>query len=78
MTMQRGEAHLVGAADEVQVVPAQELGHHVLAEGEGHAAVVLAPAHDVLVGVGPQQVAQQTRVRDICKIEEARRDGESQ
>jgi hypothetical protein len=76
--VQRDEAHLVGAADEVQVVPAQELGHHVLTEGEGHAAVVLAPAYDVLVGVGPQQVAQQTRVRDICEMREAGRDGESQ
>ena len=52
-------------ADEVEVVPAQELRDHVLPEGEGDAAVVLAPAHDVLVGVGPQQVAQQARVRDV-------------
>jgi len=57
--------HLVCPADEVEVVPAQELGDHVLPEGEGHAAVVLAPAHDVLVRVGPQQVAQQARVRDV-------------
>ncbi len=56
---------LVSAADEVQVMSAQELGHHVLAKGKGHTAVVLSPAHDVLVGVGPQQVAQQTRVGNI-------------
>jgi hypothetical protein len=55
----------MGAADEVEVVSAQELSHHVLAEGERHAAVVLAPAHDVLVGVGPQQVAQQAGVGDV-------------
>ena len=56
---------LVRAADEVEVVSAQELSHHVLAKGEGHTTVVLSPAHDVFVGVGPQQVAQQTRVGDI-------------
>ena len=60
------KAHLVGSADEVKVMAAQELGNHVLPEGEGHAAVVLAPAHDVLVGVRPQQVAQQARVGDVC------------
>lgn len=52
-------------ADEVHVVFVQELGHHVGPEGEGHAAVVLAPAQDVLVRVGPQQVAQQALVRHV-------------
>ena len=49
-------------ADEVEVVLLQEAGHHVLAKGEGHAAVVLAPPHDVLVGVRPEQVAEEARV----------------
>ena len=57
-----GEGYLVRAADEVEVVAAQELGHDVLSEGEADTAIVLAPAHDVLVGVGPQQVAEQARV----------------
>ena len=34
--------------DEVQVVPVEELGDHLGAEGEGHSAVVLAPALRVL------------------------------
>ena len=79
----RAGAHLVRSANEVQVMSAQELSHHVLSEGERHpctthrgqgwmlredrsgqvsTSVVLAPAHDVLVRVRPQQVAQQTRV----------------
>jgi len=51
--------YLVGSADEVQVVAVQELADHVGAEGEGDAAVVLPPALDVLVGVGPQQITQE-------------------
>ena len=36
------------AADEVEVVLVEELGRHLRAESERHAAVVLAPAHRVL------------------------------
>ena len=57
--------HLVCPAYEVEVVLVQELGRHLRAEGERHAAVVLAPAHRVLVGVGPEQVAQQPLVRHV-------------
>mmetsp|Transcript_76523 Transcript_76523/g.211814 ORF Transcript_76523/g.211814 Transcript_76523/m.211814 type:complete len:264 (-) Transcript_76523:157-948(-) len=57
--------HLVRAADEVQVVALEEGSNHVRTKGERHAAVVLAPAHDVLVRVGPQQVAQQARVGHV-------------
>ena len=35
-------------ADEVEVVSVEELGDDVRAEGEGDAAVVLAPTHRVL------------------------------
>ena len=58
-------AYLVGAADEVHVVFVEELCDHVCSEGEGHPAVVLAPAQHVLVGVGPEQVTQQALVRDV-------------
>jgi len=57
--------YLMGAADEVHVMFVEELCDHVGAEGEGHAAVVLAPAQHVLVGVGPEQVAQQALVRHV-------------
>lgn len=49
----------MGSADEVQIVAVQELADHIRPEGEGDAAVVLSPALDVFVRVGPQQVAQQ-------------------
>ena len=49
----------MGSADEVQVVPVEELADNVGPEREGDPAVVLSPALHVLVGVGPQQVAQQ-------------------
>lgn len=56
---------LVSAADEVHVVLLQEARHHVRAKGEGHAAVVFAPAGDVLVGIGPQEIAQQSAIGDL-------------
>ena len=52
-------------ADEVEVVSVEELGDDVCAEGEGDAAVVLAPPLHVLVRVRPQEVAQQARVGDV-------------
>ena len=57
--------HLMRTANEVNVVALQELGHDVRAKGEAHAAVVLAPAANVLVRVRPQQVAQEARVGDV-------------
>lgn len=50
---------LVCSADEVQVVAVEELADHVGSEGEGDAAIVLPPALNVFIRVGPQQVAQQ-------------------
>ena len=58
----------MSAADQIHVVLLQEAGDDVRAEGEGHAAVVLAPAGDVFVRVGPQQIAQQAAVRDLQSI----------
>ena len=56
---------LVGAAYQVHIVPVQEFGHHVGAEGEGNPAIVLPPPLNVLVRIGPEQVAEQTRVRHV-------------
>ena len=56
---------LMRPADEVEVVSVEELGDDVGAEGEGDAAVVLAPPLHVLVRVRPQQVAQQARVGHV-------------
>ena len=60
----------MGPADQVQVVGTEELLHNVLAEGEGDATVVLAPALDALLRVAPQQVANETRVRDVGRADD--------
>ena len=62
---------LVGTADEVEVVLVQELGDDVLSEGEGDAAVVLAPAVNVLVGVGPEQIAKKAGVGNVGGSDDA-------
>jgi hypothetical protein len=55
----------MGTADEVHVVLLQEARHNVWAKGKADTSVVLAPPSDVLVGVGPQQIAEETAVRDL-------------
>lgn len=57
--------HLVRSAYQVKVVFMEELGDHLCPECETHAPVILAPAHGVLVGVWPQEVAEEPLVRDI-------------
>jgi len=56
---------LVGTADEIHVVFLEEAGDDVRAEGERDTAIVLAPACDVLVGVGPEKIAKQTAVGNL-------------
>ena len=46
-------------------MPVEELGNNIGPECEGHSAIILPPALHVLLGVRPQQVTQQTCVRDI-------------
>jgi ATP-dependent helicase YprA (DUF1998 family) len=58
---------LVGTTDEVHVVFLKEAGDDVRAEGEGDTAIVLAPACDVLVGIGPEKIAKQTAVGNLQK-----------
>jgi hypothetical protein len=55
----------VGSTDEVHVVFLQEARHHVRTKCEGHATIVFAPAGDVLVRIGPQQIAEETAVRNL-------------
>ena len=56
---------LMRAAYQVHVVLLQEARHHVRAEGEGDAAVVLAPAGDVFVGVRPEEIAEEPAVWNL-------------
>ena len=57
--------------NQVHVVSIQEFGHHVGAESEGNAAVVLAPTLNVLVRVGPQQITEEARVRHVRRPHDA-------
>jgi hypothetical protein len=56
---------LVSTADEIHVVLLQETRHDVGTEGKANTSVVLAPPSDVLVGVGPQQIAEETAVGNL-------------
>lgn len=44
-------ACLMSPADEVEVVPPEELHHDVLPKGERNPSVVLAPSYDITVRV---------------------------
>lgn len=56
---------LVSTADQVHVMFLKEPGNHVRSKGERHATVILAPSSDVLIRVGPQEIAKQTTVGDL-------------
>lgn len=58
--------NLMGTADQVHVVFLQETRDDIGAKRETDTSVVLAPTSDILVGVGPQQIAEQAAVRNLC------------
>lgn len=57
--------HLVGPANEIEIVFLQELGNLIRAEGVRDAPVVLAPASYVGVRIRPKEVTQETLVGDV-------------
>jgi hypothetical protein len=59
--------NLVRTANEVHVVLLQKTGYDVWAKREGDTSIIFAPSSDVLVRVGPKQVAQQTAVGNLCQ-----------
>lgn len=52
-------------ADQVHVVFLEESRDNVRPKGERHATVVLAPACDILVRIGPQKIAEQAAIRNL-------------
>ena len=56
---------LMSTADEIHVVFLKEARNDSGTEGEGNTTIVFAPAGNVLVGIGPEQVAEKTTVRDL-------------
>lgn len=59
-------AYLVGPTYEVHVMFVEELGHNIRPKGERDTTVILSPAHDIFIWVSPEQITQQTLVRDVC------------
>lgn len=43
----------------------EELGHNIRPKSEANATLILVPTSDVFVRVGPQQVTDQTPIRNI-------------
>jgi len=58
--------YLVGPANEVHVMFVEELGHNIRTKSERDTTVILSPAHDIFIGVSPEQITQQTLVRNVC------------
>jgi len=48
----------MGTTDKIHIVFLKEAGYDVRAEGEGDTAIVLAPASDVLIRVGPEKITE--------------------
>lgn len=55
----------MGSTDEVHVMFVEELCDNVSTESERDAAVVLAPAQDILVRVSPEQITQEALIGNI-------------
>lgn len=46
---------------------AQKLCDYIFTKREAYAAIILTPADDVLIGVRPQEIAQQACVRYVSR-----------
>ena len=57
--------HLMGTADEINIVLFVESTDDLLPESEGNTTIVFTPALNILVGVGPEEIAEETSVGDI-------------
>ena len=55
----------MGTTDEVHIMFLQEAGYHVRTERETDTSIVLTPSGDVLIRIGPQQIAEKSTVRNL-------------
>jgi len=53
--------------DEVHVVLLEETAHHIWPEDERYATIVLCPTCNILVWIGPEEIANQSRVRHVSR-----------
>ena len=58
----------MGAADKVHVVFLQEARYYIWAECERNTTVILTPSSDILIGVGPQKIAEQSAIGDLVAL----------
>jgi len=63
--------NLMGAAYQIHVMLLQEPRDDIGAEGERYTTVILAPASDIFVGVGPEEIAEESAVGDISWAHDA-------
>lgn len=59
------------SANQVQIVLVEKLRDDFSPEREAHSAIVLSPAHRLLVRIRPEQIAQQTLIRYVCRSHDA-------
>jgi hypothetical protein len=62
---------LMRAANEVQVVLVQKLRDNVLPERERDTPIVFAPSVNLLIGIGPKEITQETSIGDIGRAHNA-------
>lgn len=62
---------LMRPANEVEVVFVQELCDNIFSKGEGDTPIIFSPSVNFLVGVGPEQVAEESRVGHISGADNA-------
>lgn len=53
------------STNQIEVVPIQELCHHVWSKGKTNASIILAPSLNVFIRIRPQEVAKQASVWDV-------------
>mmetsp|Transcript_110440 Transcript_110440/g.154993 ORF Transcript_110440/g.154993 Transcript_110440/m.154993 type:complete len:237 (-) Transcript_110440:379-1089(-) len=59
--------HLMCSNHQVEIMLAEESSDDVRTEGEGDATIIFGPAFQVCIGIRPQEVANQSGVRNVCR-----------
>lgn len=55
----------MGSADEIDVLLFQKFGDYIRAEDETYASFILVPALHTFLRVGPEQVTEESLIRDF-------------
>ena len=60
----------MSSANQVQIVLLQELRDNIGTKSIGDTTIIFTPAHDLLVGIGPEEITEQTRVGDVSRADD--------